>query len=280
MKRSPELESFRAKLGVLDLKPLRVELEMDGPVMGYDPLHLDGLLAWCVVEAATQGRGLPPSAEPYDLPLPLACLWRDPDSGLPLWASTDFEPVGGARRVVGYWHKRVPRSELVHLPPGRPWNIRPGRGEYRELRIPLPGWLCRRWRADCLGDPLAIASLLRLLPATVGKKRSQGYGSLRSITIHEISQFSLFDEGGEPRRPVPLRALVEVAAGLPVRLEPYGRVGWTPPYWLPVCQEESLLRPPPVPLAHRGVGGSESFDEESGQKSRLAEERQPSGPVV
>ena len=234
------LEDYRhACLGVLDLKPLRITFKMLGPRMGYDPLHLDGVLAWCAVEYATNGQGVPDFADPYDIPLPLACLWHDPHSGLPLWASTDFEPGGKVRRATLHWHKRAPRPELVTKSAGHPWNIRLTKGTYKELRLPLPGELCAEWHADCIGDPIEVANLLRCLGAHVGKKRSQGYGALQAIAMQEVDNFSLFGDAGRPRRPIPLSALVSVVARdtvVDLNLRSGNFLGWTPPYWLPACQ--------------------------------------------
>lgn len=234
----PALETYCAEHhAALDLRPLRITAKLLTPIAGYDPVHLDGLLAWAVVREATDGAGLPPSADPYDIPLPLACLWRSVD-GLPLWTSTNFEPVSETIRQTLYWHKRAPRAELVKKRHGKPWNVPLRKGRYKEYRIPLPGVYCDEWRADCVGDPREIARLLLLLGTNVGKKRGIGWGAVKSWAVNEIDEFTLLN-GERLRRPVPLAAVTMVLTGMPVK-GGGNLLGWTPPYWLPACQTECV----------------------------------------
>ena len=241
MIRCPALEDYCAEHhAARDLRPLRITVRLLTPVAGYDPVHLDGLLAWAVVREATSGAGLPDSAEPYDIPLPLECLWHDAD-GLPLWASTDFEPVGETLRQTLYWHKRttLAQARLVRRRHGKPWNVRTTQGRYKEYRIPLPGQSCAEWRADCVGDPREVARLLLLVGSHVGKKRGQGWGAVESWSVEEIDEFILLDSGSV-RRPIPLAAVTTVLPGVPLDVRFGNLVGWTPPYWLAGCQTECL----------------------------------------
>ncbi|HEV2446373.1 MAG TPA: hypothetical protein VGS58_10640, partial [Candidatus Sulfopaludibacter sp.] len=81
-------------------------MRANSPVVSYDPICLDGLLAYCVVHEATTGAGLGDTHIIYDIPLPLSRLWTSP-SGMPLWAATGFTPIGPTVSDVSYWHKRA-----------------------------------------------------------------------------------------------------------------------------------------------------------------------------
>jgi hypothetical protein len=234
------LEDYRRKYhNALNLRPLRITAKLLTPIAGYDPVHLDGLLAWAVVREATHGAGLPPSAAPYVIPLPLKCLWRDAN-GLPLWASTDFEPAGETLRQTLYWHKRAPRPELTHGRRGKPWNVRLTQGRYKEYRIPVPGISCAAWYADCIGDPHEVARLLLIVSSHIGKKRGQGWGAIEAWGIEECESFSLLNEAHHPRRPLPIVALTAILPEIPLDIKFGNLRGWTPPYWLPACQAGCL----------------------------------------
>ena len=68
--------------------PMQVDVQLAKPAAFYHMPELDGLLARVVVDEATRGRGLPDSAEPYFIPLPLEKLWTCPTTFAPLWNAT------------------------------------------------------------------------------------------------------------------------------------------------------------------------------------------------
>jgi hypothetical protein len=223
----PALAPYAERYATLDMVPLCVTAELLNPLGGYDFPHLDNLLAWAVVEEATRGAGLPPSAEPYDLPLPLRCLWRDPESDLPLWASTDLLPAGGGARDVSYWHKRAVTPAMIRR------NVRTTQGRHKERRTPLPTVAALTWRAEAIGDAREVARLLAFLGPHIGKKRGQGLGAVARWRV-EVAQGFALGEAGYLRRPVPLAALDGATTS------GASFVGWTPPYWLPAGQGWAL----------------------------------------
>lgn len=224
-----ELERHAERYEVLEVEPLQVELVLMSQAALYSPLTLDGLLSAAVVAEATDGNGLPDSATPYCLPLPLHCLWRQPESDLPLWATTEFGPLEENEIVSDYWHKRAPRPEMVQRRGGRPWNIRPTQGRYKEYRIPLPRQSSLRWGATCMGNRAEVERLLGLVTA-VGKKRSQGRGLVDHWRVRPLgAEFSLWDEAGCSLRPIP----GQMIEGIPLDMV---MLGWTPPYWHSLCQ--------------------------------------------
>lgn len=226
----PALQKYADKYEGMKTEPLWVELVLATQMVLYSPLSLDGLLSSVVVAEATEGEWLPNSAVPYRLPLPLRCLWRQPEIDLPLWATTEFRPMEENEIVSDYWHKRTPRPDMVKRGRGGyPWNIRPTKGQYKEYRVPLPRQSALRWGATCEGNRAEVERLLGLVKG-VGKKRSQGRGLVGKWRVSSSSHpFSLTDDEGYLLRPVP----GQMMEGIPLDMV---YVGWTPPYWHVACQ--------------------------------------------
>jgi hypothetical protein len=208
-------------------------MRQNSPVCGYDAVHLDNLLARCVVDEVTLGRGLPNADRPYALPTPLTLLWSDP-WGLPLWASTVFTAEADSVSDTIYSHKRAQSGRFTGTASGR-FSVVTKSGRYMERRIPTPVTISRTWSAFCVGD---VEETLRLLKsvAFLGKKRSIGWGEVVEWVVEpmplpeDFAPEGLLAHEGRLTRPLPMGA-----AGV-FGLAPVGsvsRIGWTPPQWLP-----------------------------------------------
>lgn len=204
------------------MKRVLVVADVSGPMGGYDRLTLDGLLARMVVDEALDGTTLQ-GGGPYVLPVPLRLVWTDPETEMPLWAANHFQPIGGSVKSVMYWHRRMIRGDLGHVPGGRRPKVDGRAGRYKEIRMPLPTENAKRWAADCIGDPAEIARLLERCVA-LGKRR-----------LARVLQWHVVPIDGEFRftRPVPAAYLGASPEGSSLRY-----CGWTPPYWpgVPECQ--------------------------------------------
>lgn len=219
-----QLQVYAERYVGLEYRPLRVEVVFANPPAGYNVPHLDGILASTVVREATNGAGLPSSAQPYFLPVPLRQVWTSAE-GLPLWAATDFQPIGRNEIGVSHWAKRLIGPELVKMGKGGPINLRGTEGKWKESLIPLPVHEAVAWWANCEGNAEEIGRLLGLA-GSVGKKRSQGHGVVMRWRITKAEAFS-FWEKEKLLRPLP---------GEYAGQEGNALVGWTPPYWLPATQ--------------------------------------------
>lgn len=209
--------------------PLRIicQLRPGARIGGYDPVNLDNLLARSVVDTVTAGAGLAPTAEAYDLPVPLRCLWRS-DEGFPLWAATPFRPVGPSERDVAYWHKRAQLGEWTATKSGS-FGISATKGRWMERRVPLPTIVAEAFAADAIGDPDAILALLEPL-TFIGKRRTNGFGEVQSWSIEPLDHFALIVDG-KTTRPLPADAVELLGDWRPIH--PPSPVGWTPPQWKP-----------------------------------------------
>lgn len=225
----PELAAYRDRARRDALISLRVVavLRRNAPVCAYDLPQLDNLLARAVVNEATQGRGVPNSEAPYDLPTPLQCLWRSPE-GLPLWAASCFTPVGRAEADTVYWHKRAPTGRFA-ANNGRRLSLTTKSGRWMERRVPVPVTVAGAWEAFCVGEPSEIARLLAGI-SHLGKKRAIGWGEVREWRIEpEAEPFALVREG-RLVRPLPEAARTALLPDWEPQEPPYP-LGWTPPQW-------------------------------------------------
>ncbi|NJL56024.1 hypothetical protein HC928_13195 [bacterium] len=212
-------DALRQHYESLAMVPLRVECHLADDAVLSDPLHLDALLSYAVVHRETRGAMLPNNNDYIYIPLPLRSLWFS-RQGVPLWASTDFEPEPGAVHSVRYWHRRGLEPHMSHK------NLRPGIGPYKDRRTPMQtvgGVLY----ADAIGNPEEIAALLSLISA-VGKKRVSA-GAVSHWRVYEITSFALIDDHNRSRRPIPGAYFVEqgdFSLG-----GDYHLIGFSPPYW-------------------------------------------------
>jgi len=230
------LDPYIGRYQDIETQPLRVTLELvkGSPLVGYDPLNLDNLLARCVVDEATQGARLPSNPEGYVLPVPLRCLWKSAQ-GAPLWAATPFVPQGESFTDTHYYHKRLQSGLWTGTKRGQ-IKINASNGRYMERRVPVPSVTAERFVAHCIGNAEEIARLLGNL-AHVGKRRAVGFGEVKRWLIDEEIEFYLV-RNSKLTRNMPALAFdgtIEDCGLVPNSL-PEGEpapVGWTPPYWLP-----------------------------------------------
>ncbi|MBX6360929.1 MAG: hypothetical protein IRZ03_12720 [Acidobacterium ailaaui] len=167
----------------------RIELVLSHPCGGTDRLHLDGVLSAAVVMVALPSVSLPPSIQPYDIPLPLTCCESFP-GGRPLyqnsdgWTADELEqlsqgdthPVPGPLTASFTWVKRNDRfASLIsrRKRDGQLWQPSSGSGPYKEYRVPLPVTVTAygdTWLFWAEGDGEQIERLLSLLLLTgIGK---------------------------------------------------------------------------------------------------------------
>lgn len=228
----PEFESFRTRYAALPMTGLAVTavLAAGSSVLQYNPLYLDGLLGSVVALLATRGRGLPDTPDAYDIPLPLACLWRS-DEGYPLWAASCFYPVEEWEQDIIYLHKRAPSGRWSRSPgkTPRPLRLVTSMGRDMERRVPMPAVATWYVQARCIGNAAAVAELLEHV-LYLGKRRNLGTAVVRTWRVHERDwePSDVLLDDGRLSRAIPAAAAHLLPAA---PSEPPGVVGWTPPQW-------------------------------------------------
>ena len=226
----PEIVKYRHLYDEVEMQPLQVicRLKPNSPVGAYDSINLDNLLAAAVIIDAYGQNYIPPINDPYVLPIPCLPLWRS-EAGLPLFATTCFEPFGHTEKDVIYWHKRAQSGRFTNNA-GKPLNINTSSGRWMERRVPMPTLVTISLSASCIGNPEEIVRLLGHI-RFVGKKRGIGFGNVDHWIVRRTKEFRLVDED-RLRRPVPLAAaeVFEDQYDLP---QPDALVGWALPQWKP-----------------------------------------------
>ena len=215
------------------MKPVKVVFEMASPILGYDHIMFDSLLARLVVDEATGGIGLDDTQSPFLLPVPLKLIWKN-GGGFPLWAANSIDPLTEAVDITEYHHKRFVREEHGKLKKGvKKSAITSKKGRFKEKRMQIPGKYAEFWGCTCIGDIEEIHRLLSSV-SSIGKKRA---GSIKNMYIGGISEFNF-------NRFVPLQFLIDYNDG---NVDFYGGIdklhqfslemaekSWTPPYWVGV----------------------------------------------
>lgn len=201
---------------------IRAHLAQGSPIVAYDPIYLDNLLARCVVDQVTHGRGLP-GREDWWLPVPVKMLWAAGD-GRPLWAASVFEPIGQAEGDTIYSHKRAPKSVYSETK-----GIKNNTGRWMDRRTPLPAVVCVTWEARCWGN---IEEIQRLLAGIsfLGKRRTNGFGEVQDWEVipGDFPAQETILRDGTLCHAVPVE--YAQAAGWEFGTSPM-LVGWTPPQW-------------------------------------------------
>lgn len=226
-----QLKSLEAKYAPdHNHKPFRISIETEFPVYHTEPLTLDGLLAWCVVWEAFEGRPPGYQHDPWLIHLPLRKLAEH--NGFPLWASTDFKAINPHHDCTNY-HRRSGDNPYawaalkVSSNSRRPRRIpATGNGQYMDYRIPEQLEIAERWDADGHGDIQEISRLLKLVQH-IGRGAARGRGRIRKIEIREIEKFSAVNPDGSLRKNVP----ITVDLGETHNKDRIQLAGWTPAYW-------------------------------------------------
>jgi hypothetical protein len=217
----PELDVFNDYFSRCTYDPIKVTIHLrpNSRIVNYDPIHLDGLLAWAVVLLATEGRGLPDREDGYWIPLPLKMLWQS-DGGYPLWAASILYPASPALEDIYVRHKRNSGGWLHDKP-----KLVTRNGPWMERRLPTPMRICDTYEARCIGNRDEVQNLLSIF-THIGKLR---LGRVRDVNVEvcDYNDEDVFRAGDTLLRPIP------AASELIPWSEKPSLVGWTPPYWKP-----------------------------------------------
>ncbi|HEY0659353.1 MAG TPA: hypothetical protein VGD05_12800, partial [Pyrinomonadaceae bacterium] len=229
----PELADYKHRYQKGEHQPLRITMRLrnNAPLADYDPVCLDNLLAGAVVREAFHTNQMPPSNAPYDLPVPLSCLWRSADD-LPLYAATYFAPLGEPERDSIYHHRRLQSGAFSRGKNGE-LKLSGSVGRFMERRLPLPVKICRDWEAYCFGEAKEILRLLEQI-SFVGKRRNAGFGEIDEWIVEPLAQLeNLLVRENKLTRSIPADSCTAgLLGGYEILVAPE-LVGWTPPQWRP-----------------------------------------------
>lgn len=202
-------------------------LKPNSHIVNYDSVYLDNLLAWCVVNEATSGLGLPDTPDGYWIPIPvkLAEFVR----GMPLWLTSVFIPDEKPIEDVAYHHKRIISGEW-----SKAKTLKTNVGRWMERRIPVPTMICESLTARVCGNRDEIARLLEAIKF-LGKHRNVGYGEIDrwEVTPGEFDEDEILVINNYLTHAIPIEY-----TGIEIDVSPSSVVGWTPPQWKVSLQSE------------------------------------------
>lgn len=218
------------------MTPLRVTFHLASAVVEGDyPIHLDDLIAWATVDEKLQGaRPDDPSLsdaqyEALIADLPLSKL--EGADGQSVWAASQIsfdKPEGRGMRMFVRRTDTDTLSQLVGdgqvIRRGDQINLATGPDKNYLLQIPfITVGTATAW---CIGEKVAIERLLARVHY-LGKKRSQGFGRVLSVSV---------DEAPEAAERVWVRHLPWPRDGY----HP-ARVAVRPPYWSPKNEVDAWI---------------------------------------
>jgi len=211
----------REGYAALQKEPLRIVFDLAAPIVLYDHVYLEGLLAWVVVRELTDGQGV--DKPPRYTPLPLETAGFYGSGGqLPLWKASVLHAVGPTVGDNVFVHKRAPAAYQ-----SRAGSINTSAGRWMDRRIPLPVVEAGAWEAFCYGDAGEVERLLGKI-SHVGKRRGMGFGEIRRFWVVPWEGGDMFVHDGRLAHAIPQEH--EHGYGI---YDPPTLVGWTPPHWAP-----------------------------------------------
>lgn len=168
------------------MQPLRVTATLHAGIAHASPwtVSLDGLLAsqlWQAHKRLHPIAGMRELDNPPDLELPLARCTLD--SQWWHWAATCGWPdTPQEAPEIHYWGTRLDHRHTEHTATALPQHLPDNKGRWKAYWMPVPITLTHTLAWHAVGDPDAIRDILAPI-TSIGKKRSQGEGRIRSWSI-------------------------------------------------------------------------------------------------
>ena len=252
----------------------QAEFTLTKPYGGYSPISLDALIQSAIAQEAMLGYPIAPNPKPYVFDLPLEILWRDPLTQIPFYNTSELMPVvpQNVLKQMEYHVKRPPEMRLLPLferrRDGSFWQPAGGAGQWKDYVLQLPTThapdnLIAYGRTHA---PLAEIERLLATHDSIGKKRQNGFGQIKSVGVTVVSPpLCVYPDDWcciarqtpsgqyELLRYAPMAALQEL--GFETAKSGRGmQMAFSPPYWLPANQRPDVL--PVGTLLVQNQGGS------------------------
>jgi hypothetical protein len=219
-----------------DYTPLRITATLQTPVIADAFLPLDGVVLYMSMcerygpqDVSQSGRGV------HDETAQVASVFFCHEAGTPQWfpACSFAQWEGTVTEDTGYWHKRLDLQHAGLLMPQR-GRVVTQNGRYRSYRMPVFARHALRVVWYAVAQRARLEHLLRFV-THLGKKSSQGYGSIRTWSVVPCeADWSVLGPSGQRMRAVPQTVLPE---------DPGEAVlaGFRPAYWDARNQAPCLL---------------------------------------
>lgn len=210
----PELDEYGERIDPSTFESMKVVMEMRSPVVTTDYIFLDGLISSAVFKDRISNYYdiLQNRNDLIHIPLPLKQYGKSE----PFYAAS----IGYADQIVegiDHWRKRTEIESKK--------KIQVGSGQYKMYDMPMPTQWSKSWVFYANGNIDEVRRLLTTYISAIGKKCSQGFGSVKSITVESSEHDWSIVKDGVPMRPIPISAQFD----LDCDVETY--FAFRPPYW-------------------------------------------------
>lgn len=212
----PELDEYGRQIDPATFEPMKVTFEMRSPVVTTDYIFLDGLISSAVFkDCVPYYYDMPENRnELIHIPLPL----KRYGTKEPFYAAS----IGFADKIVegiDHWRKRTEIESKK--------KIQVGSGQYKMYDMPMPTQWAERWIFYANGNIDEVRRLLTTHISAIGKKCSQGFGSVKQIIVKPSEHDWSVVKDGVPMRPIPVSGAY--GSSLDCDVEMY--YAYRPPYW-------------------------------------------------
>lgn len=213
----------------LPMRPLKIAFQMSLPYSCLDPFHLDSLLAFfSLQEMLGECFYTNDDSQVIHAPLPLARTVVNQEKDIWFWhASAGISEV--LYEEIASWKKRWDdeNDDLVQEKRGGSLKIDHKRSFFKSYSMPLVITGSKSIHFYVVGNEQEIRKLLSNC-THIGKKRSQGYGEVKKIEIHDTNDNYSCWIADKPMRAMPAHN-VDVS-----KFPMLQRMGYRPPYWHPI----------------------------------------------
>jgi CRISPR type IV-associated protein Csf3 len=236
----------------------KLEVELAAPVAASDPfIHLDSFLTYAagIEQIGFQAlQELDPSSDDprfFAETMPLK-QYRSPINDEWVWACSAAQvgEMDGLRGDDGSWNTTKWRKRFDHEADHqeKDTQVNITTGEFKSYNAALPYNPVDRLQFFFEGDADRVMDLLNRHISGIGKKRSQGFGKIRELSVADVSDHvaSAVWNAGRTLRSLPASFLTETPTG--IRVE---RRTVRPPYWH--ANNQTMAYPPFQDISRDGL---------------------------
>lgn len=211
-----ELDAYGDHIDSATFDPMKIYIEMRSAVISSDYLFLDGLISSAVFKDCVPDHyDMPENRnELINIPLPLQQYGTEE----PFYAAS----IGFADHIVEGIERWRKRTEIESNK-----KIQVGSGQYKIYDMPMPSQWAETWVFYANGDITEVKRLLDTHISAMGKKCSQGFGHIKSITVKSSEHDWSVVKDGVPMRPIP----VSGARGFNLDCDVKMYYAYRAPYW-------------------------------------------------
>jgi len=212
----PELDEYETVISKMEFEPMKITMKMRSPVVTTDYIFLDGLISSAVFQDRVPNYFDLPEDRNDLIHIPLPLTWHGIKH--PFYAAS----IGFAEDIIEDVERWRKRTEIESKK-----KIAIGSGKYKIYDMPIPTQYAESWVFYANGNIEEVQRLLETHISSIGKKCSQGFGSVREIVVEASEHDWSVIKDGVPMRPIP----VDDADQFELDCDVMMYFAFRPPYW-------------------------------------------------